>query len=234
MWEALNMMGRSQEALATARTIAEKVPVGTVRMIPPLEAYSPVVLFTLARFSRWDDVLKEPAPPQDLKYTTGIWHYARGLAYAAKGGPDSAAAERDRVAAIAAAIPPEMAANLNSERTLLQIAERHLAADIAARQQHTDEAVKAFRQGIALEDELTYDEPSAWPLPLRQQLGSVLLAAGRPKEAETEYREDLVRYPNNGWSLHGLAQALEAQGRTQEAQEVDAQFRKAWGKADVM
>ena len=234
MWEALNMMGRSQEALVTARTIAEKVPVGTVRMIPQLEVYSPVVLFTLARFSRWDDVLKEPAPPQDLKYTTGIWHYARGLAYAAKGGPDSAAAERDRVAAIAAAIPPEMAANLNSERTLLQIAERHLAADIAAREQHTDEAIKAFRQGIALEDELTYDEPSAWPLPLRQQLGSVLLAAGRPKEAETEYREDLVRYPNNGWSLHGLAQALEAQGRTQEAQEVDARFRKAWGKADVM
>src|SRR6185503_16990955 len=85
MWEALEMLGRSEEALAAARTIAGKVPADVVRMIPPFEYYSPVVLFTLARFSRWDDVLKEPAPDPGLRYTTGIWHYARGLAFAAKG-----------------------------------------------------------------------------------------------------------------------------------------------------
>jgi tetratricopeptide (TPR) repeat protein len=201
MWEALNMLGRGDEALSTARTIADKVPPDVVRMIPPFEYYSPVVLFTLARFSRWDDVLKEPAPPPDLRYTTGIWHYTRGLAHAAKGALDSAAVERDSVAAIAARIPPEATANLNSEQTLLRIAERHLSADILARQQRTDEAVRTYRQGIALEDELTYDEPSAWPLPLRQQLGTALLAAGRSKEAEQAFREDLVRYPNNVWSL---------------------------------
>jgi hypothetical protein len=106
MWEALNMLGRSEEALSTARTIAGKVPPDVVRMIPPFEYYSPVVLFTLARFSRWDEVLKEPAPPADLRYTTGIWHYARGLAFAAKGALDSAAAERASVAAIAASFRP--------------------------------------------------------------------------------------------------------------------------------
>jgi tetratricopeptide (TPR) repeat protein len=233
MWEALEMLGRSEEALSTARTIADKVPVDVVRMIPPFEYYSPVVLFTLARFSRWDDVLKEPAPPAELRYTTGIWHYARGLADAAKGDLDSASVERDSVAAIAARIPPEMTANLNSERMLLDIAERHLAGDIAGRQRRTAEAVNSFKAGIALEDELTYDEPTAWALPLRQQLGAVLLAARRPKEAEQAYREDLVRYPNNGWSLHGLARALEAQGRTREAAAADSQFRKAWARADV-
>lgn len=234
MWEALNMLGRSEEALAAARTITGKVPAEVVRMIPPFEYYSPVVLFTLARFSRWDDLLKEPAPSADLRYTTGIWHYTRGLAHASKGALDSAAVELDSVAAIAAMIPPEATANLNSQRTLLQIAERHLAGDIAARQQRTDEAVKSIREGIALEDELTYDEPTAWALPLRQQLGAVLLAAGRPKEAATAYREDLRRYPNNGWSLRGLAKALSAQGRTKEAATVEAQFRKAWSRADVM
>jgi tetratricopeptide (TPR) repeat protein len=204
-----------------------------VRMIPPFEYYSPVALFTLVRFSRWDDVLKEPAPAAELRYTTGIWHYARGLAFAAKEDFDSAAVERDSVAAIAASIPPEQTANLNSARTLLRIAERHLAGETAARQQRTAEAVRALRQGIALEDELTYDEPTAWVVPLRQSLGAVLLAAGRAKEAEQAYRQDLVRYPNNGWSLHGLARALAAQGRTKEAEGVDAQFRKAWARADV-
>ncbi len=233
MWEALNMLGRSEEALAAARAIAGKVPADVVRAIPPFEYYSPVVLFTLARFSRWDDLLTEPAPPADLRYTTGVWHYARGLAHAAKGALDSAAAERDSVAAMAARIPPELTANLNAERTLLQIAERHLAGDIAARRQRTDEAVRSLREGIALEDELVYDEPSAWPLPLRQRLGAVLLAASRPNQAEKAFREDLARYPNNGWSLHGLAEALNAQGRTKEGAVVEARFRKAWSRADV-
>jgi len=233
MWEALNMLGRSEEALSTARTIADKVPPDVVRMIPPFEYYSPVVLFTLARFSRWDEVLKEPAPPADLRYTTGVWHYARGLAFAAKGALDSAAAERASVAAIAAKLPPDLPANLNSQQALLRIADHHLAADIAARQKRTDKAVRTYREGIALEDELTYDEPTAWALPLRQQLGALLLAAGRPKEAEKAFREDLVRYPDNGWSLHGLAQSLAAQGRAKESQAMDAQFRKEWGRADA-
>ncbi len=47
------------------------------------------------------------------------------------------------------------------------------------------------------------------------------------------YREDLRHYPENGWSLYGLAQALRAQGRKQEAAAVDARFRKAWARADV-
>jgi tetratricopeptide (TPR) repeat protein len=209
------------------------VPVDVVRMIPPFEYYSPVALFTLVRFSRWNDVLKEPAPAAELRYTTGMWHYARGLAFAARGNFDSAAVERDSVAAITARIPPEQTANLNSARTLLQVAELHLAGETAARRQRTTEAVQALREGIALEDELTYDEPTAWVVPLRQSLGAVLLAAGRAREAETAYREDLVRYPNNGWSLHGLARTLAAQGRMKEAEAVDAQFRKAWARADV-
>jgi tetratricopeptide (TPR) repeat protein len=233
MWEALEMLGRSEEALSAARTIAEKVPADAVRAIPPFEYYSPVVLFTLARFSRWDDALREPAPPPDLRYTTGIWHYVRGLAHGAKGDFAAAAAERDSVSAIAARIPPEMTANLNSERALLEVAEHHLAGDIAARQGRTDDAVRALRAGIAVEDELTYDEPSAWPLPLRQQLGAVLLAAGRAKEAERAYREDLVRYPRNGWSLRGLAESLKAQGRAKDGAAIEAQFRKVWARADV-
>jgi tetratricopeptide (TPR) repeat protein len=233
MWEALTMTGRGAEALATARTIQSKVPLQVVHLIPPFEYYSPVVLFTLVRFSRWDDVLAEPAPDAELRYTTGIWYYARGLAQAAKGRLDSAAVALDSLRTIAAKIPPEQTANLNSSRALLQVAEHSLSAGIAARRGQTDAAVRGFRAGIAVEDNLVYDEPTAWPVPLRQQLGRVLLAAGRPKDAERAFREDLVRYPRNGWSLHGLAEALKAQGRTSEAEVVDAQFRKVWVKSDV-
>ncbi len=233
MWEALLMLGRSADAMKAARDIQARVPVEVVRMIPPFEYYSPVALLTMVRFSRWDDALKEPAPAPELRYTTGLWHYARGLAFAAKGLQDSAAVEHDSVVAIAANFPAEQLANLNSARTLLRIAERHLAADLAARRQHTDEAVSALHQGIALEDELTYDEPTAWVIPLRQPLGELLLSAGRAREAEKAFRADLVRYPRNGWSLYGLARALEAQGRTGEARKVKAQLELVWEGADV-
>jgi hypothetical protein len=56
---------------------------------------------------------------------------------------------------------------------------------------------------------------------------------GHPAVAEKLYREDLVHYPNNGWSLYGLARSLEAQKKAAEAGKVDAQYRKIWDKADV-
>jgi hypothetical protein len=64
-------------------------------------------------------------------------------------------------------------------------------------------------------------------------MGAVLLAAGHPAEAEEAFRRDLERFPDNGWSLHGLAAALRAQGKTAEAAQVEARFQLAWRDADV-
>ena len=233
MWYALNMLGRSEDALKAARGVAKNVPADAVRQAPPLEYFSPTVLFTLARFSRWDDALREPAPPKDLRYTTGVWHYVRGLAYTAQGKLDAAAAERDKLVAIAVATPPDAYANLNTVQSLLAIAQNHLLGEMAAKRGRTDEAVKHLEKAIAGEDELTYDEPPPWYLPIRQRLGAVLLEAGRPGEAENAFRADLVRRPENGWSLHGLAQSLRAQNKTKEADAIQARFKQAWSKADV-
>jgi tetratricopeptide (TPR) repeat protein len=233
MWYALNMLGRSQDALKAAQGVVKNVPADVVRQAPPLEYFSPTVLFTLARFSKWDDILREPAPPKDLRYTTGVWHYARGLAYTGQGKLDSATVERDRLMAIAKATPADAYANLNSMQAMLAIAENHLRGEMAAKRGRTDDATRHLQKAIAGEDELTYDEPPPWYLPIRQRLGAVLLKAGRPGEAEKAFREDLARRPENGWSLHGLAQTLKAQHKTKEAAAVEARFGKAWEKADV-
>jgi tetratricopeptide (TPR) repeat protein len=233
MWYALNMLGRSGEAIKAARDIGEKVPPAVVKQVPPFEYFSPTLLYTLVRFSQWDEVLRQPAPPRELRYTTGIWHYARALAYTAKDQPDSAAAERDRLAAIEDATPPEQMMNLNSARSLLAIARAHLAGEMAAKQGRIDESVVQLNEAIKGEDELTYDEPPAWFMPIRQRLGAIQLAAGRPVRAEKAYREDLVRRPENGWSLYGLAQSLRAQNKNKAAAKVEARFEKAWKTADV-
>jgi tetratricopeptide (TPR) repeat protein len=233
MWYALNMLGRSQDALKAAQGVVKNVPADVVRQAPPLEYFSPTVLFTLARFSKWDDALREPAPPKELRYTTGVWLYVRGLAYTAQNKLDSAAVERDKLVAVAKASPADAYANLNSVQSLLAIADNHLRGEMAAKRGRTDDAIKHLEKAIAGEDELTYDEPPPWYLPIRQRLGAVLLEAGRPVQAEKVFREDLVRRPENGWSLHGLAQSLKAQRRLKESSAVEGRFRKAWSKADV-
>ena len=68
---------------------------------------------------------------------------------------------------------------------------------------------------------------------MRESLGAVLLQAGRAVEAEAVYWENLKKYPENGWSLFGLMQAMKAQGKKEEAARVEERFRKAWARADI-
>ena len=56
---------------------------------------------------------------------------------------------------------------------------------------------------------------------------------GRFEAAEKVYREDLRWYPENGWSLRGLATSLRGQNRTEEANSVEERFRIAWQHADI-
>jgi tetratricopeptide (TPR) repeat protein len=233
MWYALNMLGRSEDAIKAARNIQQKVPVEVIRQVPPFEGYAPTVLYTFIRFSKWDEILKEPAPPADLRYATGAWYYARALAFTARERPESAAVARDSLVAITTATPADQVIGLNQAKPVLELALSHLNGEMAAKAGNFDEAVKQLRRAAIQEDELRYDEPPAWYMPIRQRLGAILLGANRPKEAEKAFREDLVRRPENGWSLHGLAESLKAEGRVKDAAKVDERFRKAWKTADV-
>ncbi len=232
-WSAMSFEGRSKEAIRMGRTVADHAPIEHVREMPSMEAWLPIPYFALARFGKWDEILREPAPHPDMRYTNGMWHYARGVALAATGRPEEAMAERDSLAAIAAATPPDAIVGLNSSAALLGLATDVLRGEAAMRAGRFDEAVALFRAGVAKEDSLHYDEPPAWYYPVRQSLGLALLKAGKPADAEAVYREDLKRYPGNGWSLYGLADALSARGRVTESVAAKKRFRRAWLRADV-
>lgn len=233
IWFSAMMEGRSAEAIAAARKIAGNIPPDLIAQMSMLELAPPLPIVTLVRFGRWDDALKEPAPPAAERYARTVWHYARGMALAGKGDLAGAATALDSLRAAAAHVPPDMIISINPAPLLLRVASNALAGDLAARRRHGDEAVRTLRLAVAQEDSLHYDEPPTWYWPVRHALGAALLGAGRAKEAEAVYREDLRRHPENGWSLVGLAQALRAQGRTKDAVAVDERFRKAWSDADV-
>jgi hypothetical protein len=94
-------------------------------------------------------------------------------------------------------------------------------------------AIRSFQSAVVLEDGLPYTEPPTWYYPMRHSLGKALVASRRFAEAEAVYRQDLERFPENGWSLYGLWQALQGQGRTRDAAEVLKRFNRAWARADV-
>jgi tetratricopeptide (TPR) repeat protein len=233
LWAGLIQLGRGAEAIEASRELVKVVPVDVVATVPPLEYFFPAPYWSLVRFGKYDEMLAEPAPTASLKYTTGMWRYGRGLALAAQGKTAEAQAELDSVVAITAATPKDAPAGINMQKNLLSLAERHLAGRLALAKGDTAAAIKALEQAIPMEDGLLYDEPPAWYHPIRQDLAGVHLAMGHPAVAEKLYREDLVHYPNNGWSLYGLARSLEAQKKTAEAGKVDAQYKKIWDKADV-
>src|SRR5262249_50277952 len=135
---------------------------------------------------------------------------------------------------LAATVPPDRQMGDNQPAGAhLQIAEDVLAADVAARRGHTDEAVRLLQDAVAAEDALPYTQPPPWYQPVRHRLGAVLLHADRLPEAEAVYREDLRRNPDNGWALNGLAATLRREGRTAEAAAVEERQHQAWARADV-
>lgn len=229
---ASTMAGRSAEALDAAHKLRATTPAEVARQVPLAEPYVPYIFLALTSFGRWEEVLNEPVPPKDLSYSFGLAQYARGVAYAASGRRAEAETSLDSLVKSRSSINPGYAtAGWSTPGTVLEIAELSLRGEIALRMGSADSAIARFRQAAALEDGLLYIEPPDWYYPVRHSLGAALLKANRPVEAESVYREDLKRFPANGWALFGLAQSLEAQGKS--ADSAKAEFKTAWKNADI-
>lgn len=231
------MEGRSREAVAASRTLSAGVDRKMMRQ-PGLESLQHFYLtpyYALVRFGRWDEILIEPAPSEDLKYPRAMWHYARGMAFTRKGQNGPAEAELAKLKSLAAdeGMAEMKIWDLNKVTDLLGVASEALAGEIAAARGAKEDAVAHFERGIALQDKLAYDEPPTWYYPVRQSMGTLLLDLDRVAEAETVFRTDLRKNPENPWALYGLAQALKAQGKNTLAADAEQRFRRAWARADV-
>jgi len=237
LWFTASMEGRSARAIAAARHVAEHVDPQQMREpgYGTLQHFYTLPLYARARFGHWQEILAEPAPDADLKYPTGVWHFARGLALVRTGSLPEAEDELSKLAALAAdrSLDTVTIWDINTTRHLLRIATEVLAGEIAEARGDFDGAIRLLQQAVELEDTLHYDEPAPWYAPTRQTLGAILLEAGRGAEAEAVYRAELRTYPANGWSLFGLARALQAEGQAAEAEQVKRQFAEAWSHADV-
>lgn len=229
-----SMRGRSAGALQAVREMASRLTEESLHSGLGLDWYAAQPWFVMERFGRWQDILATKAPDPRLAGLSAAYRYARSVAFAANGQVDAALAEKRELDAIAAATPPDAPAGLNQIGNVAAVASATAAARIAIAQGRHAEAIALLRVAAVKEDRLNYDEPADWFVPVRHLLGRELLRVGRPQEAEQVYRDDLLRHPDNGWALYGLAQSLRAQNKAADAAEAERRFKLAWKDADIV
>jgi hypothetical protein len=191
--------------------------------------YRPLVLM---RFGRWNEVLQTPEPTRRAM-PFGLWLSARGYAHLRNGQVDSARTLLLAVDSVQRAAGDSVRFRGHTANQLLGITGGILRAELFRHDQLLDSAIAAATRAVALEDGMTYDEPEPLPFTPRHWLGALLLEAGRPAEAEKVYEADLVKHPNNGWSVFGLAAAQRAQGKSAAATKSEARFEVLWTRADA-
>jgi tetratricopeptide (TPR) repeat protein len=185
------------------------------------------------RFGRWDEILAAPEPKSSFPIARTMWHFARGVAYAAKRDTKAARSEQQAFRLGRGVVPNTARFRNCSAHELLDLASDVLDGEISYREQNVNRAVSDLENAVLREQLLPRSDPPNWMLPCRHILGATLMDAGRYADAERVYRADLSRYPENGWALFGLELCLRHQSKQSEAIVVKARLAKAWADADV-
>ncbi|MDH3604225.1 MAG: hypothetical protein OEU26_31865, partial [Candidatus Tectomicrobia bacterium] len=162
LWIAAADSGQSQKALIAAFGMSEIVDTQKMRSpgLGTLQHFHVMPLYAMVRFGKWEDILNQPEPAEDLVYPRGVWHYARGRALTGLGHPDEAAKELEQLQALAAdpALEKVTLFEINKTSDLLAIAQHVLAGELAHKQGKVDDAVSHLEKAVTAEDKLNYDE----------------------------------------------------------------------------
>ena len=230
-----SLHGSRELALNAAEQTAQRADKKQLETLTFMQQYLVMPLLTQVRFGQWKEILAQAEPPADLPYPRGIWHFARGMAYARGGEKQQAQQELEALQKIAAdpAMKDVLLGANNHADKVLAVAAPLLQGELALAKGQRKTGIARLRDAAKAEDALAYNEPADWPLPVRPYLGAALLDAGRASEAAKVYAQDLNTYPKNGWSLYGLARAQRKMGDAKSAKQNERRYKDAWQWSDT-
>ena len=230
---AATVQGNYKTASDAAWRMANRIKSSAVRVRGGQKRASAPWL-VLKIFGKWDELLSLTPAHQGTPYLDGIWSYSVGSAYLAKGNLSAARNELGKLQTIAnAPNADEYRVGATPASAVLKLAAFGLEGEVLMAQGDVQGAIRVFQAGVAIEDQNNYTEPPDWAQPMRHYLGAALLKAAQPAAAEAVYRRDLRWNQNNGWALFGLHQALVAQGKSSEAEQIYGEWQTAWTYADI-
>src|SRR6516162_5547276 len=222
------MAGDGATVIAAAEKLRGLIPDEAARNIALVQPVKAAPYFAHALFSPPATVLALPDPGETIPYVTAMWHYARGIAYAAQGDSAAAKAEANAIEALEGGDFTLLKSSGVPAQDVLALARTVIEARIAQRQGDKTVTIERFERAAALQDGLPYMEPPYWYYPVRQSLAVALMQAGRLDEAEEQFQRALKRAPSNGWSWYGLAELYKARGKADQASKLEADLAKMW------
>ena len=182
----------------------------------------------------WADAagLRIPALPHwsSFPFMEALIEYAHALGRAHTGDLDDARSAIDRMRQLRDATRDP---KFDYFKRHLDLQMQAASAWIAYGEGKKEDAVNLLRRTADVEDILGKHPVSPGALvPVREQLGALLLELDRPKEAQREFEAALKIYPGRFRGLYGAAQAAEQSGEKEKAHDYYAKLTDQTAKAD--
>jgi tetratricopeptide (TPR) repeat protein len=188
----------------------------------------------MQQFGQWEQILAIEPFPDNLPVSQTMLLGAQTVAYSALGRLSEAKQTYERFVGSAARVPADFSDGITLYRMIIEVEQHLCRGEILIREEGTvEEGLKELELAVSLEDRLNYSEPPAWLMPTRHALGAALLLEGRNSMAESVFREQLRKTPNDGWALMGLSKSLQGQGKVAESKKYLAMFKREWSRADI-
>jgi tetratricopeptide (TPR) repeat protein len=223
------LLGDTKTVLDQADKLDKFLTAEVATAIPIVQPVKAAPYFAWAQYAEPDKVLAMAEPAGAPPYVKATWHYARGVALAAKKDLAGAKAEADAIHKLAAETDWSMLEAWGvPAKPVLDVAENIVLARVAQASGDQQGAVDLFTKAAASEDTIPYMEPPYWYYPVRQSLGAALLQMGKTDEAEKEFLAALDRARGSAWALFGLQQAAKAKGDTAAEAKAAEELAKAW------
>lgn len=115
----------------------------------------------------------------------------------------------------------------------LSVASLELRAGVVLLRGDAAAAKKMYAQAITTEKKLGYHEPPLYIRPVAETEAEALLRAKDYAGARTAFQAALVKRPQSGFELYGIARADELAGNAATAKTEYQAFLKAWPSADA-
>jgi tetratricopeptide (TPR) repeat protein len=161
----------------------------------------------LVQSEDWDRLLDGSTLPEFSRPRHQAWrHWARGVAFAARGELDKAVSERRQMETAMA----RLFAKTRLRPEELGVARAELDAHILLARGKVDRGLRALDRAGAAERRLVYSEPPFYPRPVYEALGRLALKHNRPRLAEHAFRQALEQYPGSKGAQTGLRAAATA------------------------
>ena len=152
-------------------------------------------LRTLVQHERWDEILEGKLLPAYDKPRERAWrHWALGLAWCGKGQPKAA---REQYKLMERALADYKRLVKKAPPPYLLVAGDELGAQIELASGRLVKGLARLRTAAAAERGLRYNEPTSYPRPILEVIGSQALKHSRLEQAEEAFRQALEQYPES-------------------------------------